>query len=432
MVRTAVLLNVATEALPTRLRLAGLPLLLRAVLAAQRGGIEEMIIVGGEDPAPLLRDKRVKPAWRWVPAPGADEIGALRAAQAEVSQDFLLLFADSIFEAGAVESLARVSVEGYAARIARRPDDPDEGEGAKFSLALCSPDLLRQLDQEPARDGRLAAVVTRLRHEGRADSVAVAGRLWPRTGEREKLRGIQRELTHFNLKPSDGIFARFNKLVVAQPLIRFFLRTPATPNFITGLGLALALASAWTFAHGSYGWSLAGAVLAYLSALLDHADGMVARLKMQESESGFWFEAAVDIASYWCVFGGLAVGLYRETGFVHHLVAGGVLLAGVGASFIAQSKQRKLVGSDNPADYPVRMHEVLDQHSHNLFHWFARKAHFMVRRAVLPYFVMLFCLLDWRVLMLDLVAIGANLFWLLTLYSSRLVRPASTASAEAD
>ncbi len=107
MVRTAVLINLPHSTTAGAPRLAGLPLLLRAVLTAQRAGLEEMIIGGGPDPAPLLRrHPRVTIKWRWVPldspqasgenhgARSSDELSVLRHLRHEVKEDFVLLFAD--------------------------------------------------------------------------------------------------------------------------------------------------------------------------------------------------------------------------------------------------------------------------------------------------------------------------------------------------
>ncbi|MFQ5816739.1 MAG: CDP-alcohol phosphatidyltransferase family protein [Terriglobia bacterium] len=419
----AVLLNLSSGQRADQLSLAGLPLLLRTVLSAQRAGIEEIHIIGGEHPGRLLgRDKRVKVKWHWTPLAAPHNSPTVRDTLGRVaddlSEEFVLLFADSIFDPKALAELRAAGLNGKAARVAVPAGATDLVEA---SLYLCSPKFFRLLAEADRLEG-IKALAARLRQQGRLDTVAVSGRLWPRTTSRKQLRLIHHELTRSNLKPSDGIFAKFNKLVVAEPLIRAFLRTPATPNFITGLGLFFALWSGWAFAQGSYDWSITGALLAYLSAIMDHVDGMVARLKFLESKFGVWFESAVDFTSNLFIFGGLALGLYRETGFTHHLMIGGLFVFGTIASFITTSWQRKLASADNPTDYPNRIHAKLEAHQHNFFHWFTRKCYFLVRRAVLPYFILLFCLLDWRVLLLGWVTFGANLVWLLTLYNNRLFR----------
>ncbi len=438
MVRKAVLINQTLAPAHETPRLAGLPVFLRTVLSAQRAGIEDLTIVGGEDPARLLRDKRVRLAWKWIPCQGS-ELDAVRAAQAHVLKDFALFFADSIFDAASLRTLASAPLQGRVLRVGRPLDTPEELEPSGASLYLCSPALFDCLDAVPEAR-RIAGVYRHLRTENRADSAALIGRLWPRTADRALLRSIHRELTHFNLKPSDGIFARFNKLVVAERLIRLFLKTPATPNFITGLGFFFALCSAVAFAQGSYWWSLGGALLAYISAMMDHVDGMVARLKFQESHFGVYLESAADIGSYLAIFSGLAIGLYRESGSFHYFTVGGIFVFGTVVSFVALSRQRKLASGDNPTDYPNRFHAKLEQNSRNFFHWFARKFYFLTRRAFLPYAILAFCLLDLHELLLAWVTLGANMVWILTLYNNRLFRSSRAeprdrtraASAEAD
>ncbi|MGH9863689.1 MAG: CDP-alcohol phosphatidyltransferase family protein [Candidatus Acidiferrales bacterium] len=427
MVRQAVLLNQTYSPAPGWSRLAGLPLLLRAVLTAQRAGIEEILIVGGQDPQSLLaRDRRVQVVWRWVPLESSEadsEIKALERVAPELKENFIVFFSDSIFDAAALNFLQGVSLDGRLAVVGLAPGRTDGFEQA--SLYVCTPEFVRQAGQAEAPAGRpqrLGEAAARLRERG-VEVLEIPGRVWPRTSERKRLRAILWELSRVNLKPSDGFYARFNKLYLAQPLIRLFLRTPATPNFITGLGLVLGLAAGVVFAHGGYWWSVLGASLWFLSALMDHADGMVARLKFMESEFGTWFESWVDYISTFSAYIGLTIGLYRETGFAHHLVVGGLFVFGAIMIFITQSQQRKRLSPDNPADYPNRMHRKLEEHSSNLFLWFARKAYFVARRAVLPYWMLFFCLLDLRVLFVGWSALGAHLMWIFTLYSNRHIRP---------
>src|SRR5512134_3403404 len=125
MIRKAVLINLTLAPAQEMPRLAGLPVFLRAVLSAQRAGIEELTIVGGEDPARLLRDKRVRLAWKWIPSPGT-ELEALRAAQGKLQQDFVVFFADSVFDAVALRTLGSSALQGRVLRVGRPQDTPEE------------------------------------------------------------------------------------------------------------------------------------------------------------------------------------------------------------------------------------------------------------------------------------------------------------------
>jgi phosphatidylglycerophosphate synthase len=428
MVSKAILINQSCSPTAERQpRLAGVPPLLRAILAAQRGGVEEIFIVGGNDPGPLLgRDPRVKLTWHWVPLGKEEEPNELKAllrVKDEITGNFVVLFADSAFDTRAIASLRTARLQGS---IVRAAVSNTRGEAASNpSLYLCGPELFAAARQALEGGAERLEALAKLEEGGRpAEPIAVDGNTWPRTTNRAALRSIELDLARLSIKPSDGLYARFNKRVLSRPLITLFLRTPATPNFITGLGLALAIAAALVIAEGGYWWMLLGSLLWFLSALMDHCDGMVARLKFMESDFGTWFESGVDHAAIIAVYVGLAVGLYHETGVTHHLTVGGLLVFGAVMSFITMSHQRRRLSPDNPADYPNRMHRKLEENSGNLFHWFGRKAYFVARRAVLPYYLVLFCLLDLRVLLLGWSALGANMYWIINLYNNRLLRPA--------
>lgn len=432
MIRKAALIQLSRGSGHPQPRLAGLPLLVRILLIAQRAGLQEIVLVGGADPTQrLARDRRIRIRWRWIGLDGPEErseLACLRRLREEIQEDFVLFFADSIFDAAALQALLTLSIQGQALRMAVAGDGENAPHDA--SLFLCSRSFLDD-SLSPQGGDTVASRFSRLRQQNRADTASIAGRLWTRTTDRKQLRGIERSLAHFHLKPTDGVFARFNKLVIAEPLIRLFLRTPATPNFITGLGLLFGLGSGVAFAQGTYWWSLAGAMLSYISAIMDHCDGMVARLKMMDSRFGTWFESAVDYASYFAAFSGLSIGLYRETGVVHHLAVGGLFIFGAITSFIVMSIQRKQTSGDNPADYANRVHRRMEANKSNFFHWVSLNLSGLVRRAQLPYYILALCLLNQRGLLLGFVALGANMVWLMTLYNNRLLR-APKAAAETD
>jgi phosphatidylglycerophosphate synthase len=66
------------------------------------------------------------------------------------------------------------------------------------------------------------------------------------------------------------------------------------------------------YARGSYPACVAGAILFFISGLIDEMDGMLARLKFQESAYGTWFEGFVDNATYLLLFAGITAGLFHS------------------------------------------------------------------------------------------------------------------------
>ena len=105
------------------------------------------------------------------------------------------------------------------------------------------------------------------------------------------------------------------------------------------------------YARGSYPAYVAGAILFFISGLIDEMDGMLARLKFQESAFGTWFEGFVDNATYLLLFAGMTAGLYRQHGKVE-LMWGIALIVGCVLSVIVVALQRKTVTDPNrPNEY---------------------------------------------------------------------------------
>jgi phosphatidylglycerophosphate synthase len=86
---------------------------------------------------------------------------------------------------------------------------------------------------------------------------------------------------------------------------------------------------------------MGGALLFFVSGLFDEMDGMLARIKFQESAFGTWFEGFVDNITYLVAFTGITVGLHRQYGG-WLLKYGIALIIGCVLSVIVIGVQRKL------------------------------------------------------------------------------------------
>ncbi|MEV2266686.1 CDP-alcohol phosphatidyltransferase family protein [Nonomuraea africana] len=96
-------------------------------------------------------------------------------------------------------------------------------------------------------------------------------------------------------------------------------RTNITPNAITVFSLVLGMASAGCLAAGQLA---AGAVLFYLSFMVDCVDGKIARLKGTGTPFGLWLDFMGDRIRELCCATGLAYGQYAATGNVDFIVLG--------------------------------------------------------------------------------------------------------------
>lgn len=95
-----------------------------------------------------------------------------------------------------------------------------------------------------------------------------------------------------------------------------------TPNRVTLVAFGLGLLAAACFAQASRGWLLAGAVLYYVSFLLDCIDGKIARLNGTGSIFGVWLDYIFDHIRIIACAIALFAGLYAATDRVAFLLVG--------------------------------------------------------------------------------------------------------------
>lgn len=102
---------------------------------------------------------------------------------------------------------------------------------------------------------------------------------------------------------------RTHSHAVARWCILPLLNTWVAPNHLTTLRLLTGLGAAGAFAVGDYFWTFWGGVLFVISAVLDRADGELARLSGRMSRSGHWYDLSCDMLVNVVVFIGMGFGL---------------------------------------------------------------------------------------------------------------------------
>jgi len=175
---------------------------------------------------------------------------------------------------------------------------------------------------------------------------------------------------------------------------------------------------------------LTGAVLSWLSSVLDGCDGEVARLKLQESAFGCWLETICDNLYYVFIFAGMTVGLVRSSGNHKYLIWGGFLLLGAIASFLMTGIQRHRMAGERPEQYLQEWHKKADSRSSNPLLYLGRNTEFIIRRCFLPYVILFFAVFGLMNWFLVGAALGANLVWIVTLYSYLTFSPGQTKTVE--
>lgn len=127
---------------------------------------------------------------------------------------------------------------------------------------------------------------------------------------------------------------RTHSHAVARWCILPLLNTRVTPNHLTTLRLLTGLAAAGAFAVGDYFWTCWAGVLFVISAVLDRADGELARLSGRISSGGHWYDLSCDMLVNVVVFIGIGFGLADRVAGPWAPIMGVVAGLSVGAIFV--------------------------------------------------------------------------------------------------
>jgi len=334
-------------------RIAGVPLVLRTILALQRAGIERCTLVG----APLPHDPRVRCALTHAPA----------VAAAAGDAPHLLIAPGTVVDEALVRDLQRRTHPGAVFQLGRHGARVRVAPGARVADNDVRPQVPTAGTLEPA---------------SRPDAVL----------ECALLRGLE--------NPRDGYLDRRLSRRLSRPLTRLLLRTPLTPNAVTLLGVLAGVAGGLALGSASPVVALAGVGGLVVSGVLDCADGELARLRFHESTLGDRLDIAGDTLVHVALLAGITLRL-AATGAMPSWATLTALGLGVAGAFavitaceVQESRRRRLVCWENRLiDGVLSPLTTRD--------WYA--------------FPLLFALagqLDWLV---PAAAVGAHGFWIATL-----------------
>lgn len=134
----------------------------------------------------------------------------------------------------------------------------------------------------------------------------------------------------------DGAVAYALMRPLARALGAAVAATSITPNQITVLAMVMGLAAAVVASFGGYLHGVVAGVLLWAGAVLDCADGELARLRLSTSRLGEWLDSVADEVSTYGLLFGISLGLA-----VDH--------AGIGIPFTVDPRWRVEWGEHAPA-----------------------------------------------------------------------------------
>jgi phosphatidylglycerophosphate synthase len=399
------------------------PILLRGILGAYKAGAARIVVVVDRAKGPSLHDDlqqtgRLPSTVEWCEFSSKEESLPLLLGQfASETQGHLVLIAgDRVYHPSLLKRAAEWDGEGNALKLATG----DEMVGICSLSRETAIDLSRRCPAIASSIEELHSWVT-MTHSVEIEPVAEDK--WQRILTEQQRLSAETKLDGWLVKPTDGIFARANRKI-SIPISRQIIRFPITPNMVSLFTLGVSFAAGVFLAFGGYWNMLTGAVLSWLASVLDGCDGEVARLKLQESDFGCWLETICDYLYYLFIFAGMTIGLARTSGMRAYLVWGAFLVFGAIASILTTGLQRHRLTSGRPEQYLGVWQKEAETRRSNPFLFLGRHTEFIIRRCFLPYvflFFALFHIMNW---LLIAGAVGANVVWIIALYSYLTFAPA--------
>ena len=352
-------------------RVGGLSLLERSIVAAHEAGFDEVVVVTGHQ-GERIAQHALEASRRCGGAVvvahneryrDGNGLSVLAAREAVGGAPFALVMADHVFapaflrrlretevapgevvvavdrslgEAVGVDTTEAMKVRiagDHVETIAKTLNDYDAFDVGAF---VCDPAVFDAVEEATANgDSTLAGAVQVVADAGAARALELIDDEWwfdvdtsadYRRGNRFLFRGTGKAL--------DGaVAARFNR-AISQRLV-----TPAllgafptvTPNQITLVAFVAAVAAAAAFVAQA---PLLAAVLVTLASLLDGSDGEVARLTHRSSRFGGFFDAVLDRVGDGLVFTGAAIYL-ATSGDLGDLFGSAVAVIAIAVSGVA-------------------------------------------------------------------------------------------------
>ena len=403
-------------------QVGALPLVLRAIVGAHSAGADRIIVVvnpatGSTIRRRLLETGRLPGSVEWIVVSdeGATLPMVVREAAANASR-ISLIMADRTYHPSLHRMISEWEGNGGALELTT--------DGTPIGLTAVSPglalDLAADFDSHVSTLEDLHDWIAR-RHAALFGPTqlffkSVSAELWQRVSTAEDHVAAERKLDGWLVKPTDGVFARMNRKV-SIPISRQLIKLPITPNMVSLFTLGVSITSGVYFALGGYWNTLFAAVLSVWASILDGCDGEVARLKLQASAFGCWLETICDYLYYLVVFAGMAIGLVRSTGKSAFYVWGAALLFGAVVTFVVAGLGRQRLSGKRPEQYLAVWQKNAECRSSNPIFYVGRQLEFIIRRCFMPYALLAFAVLNLTAVPLVVGAVGANVAWMISLYS---------------
>ncbi len=401
-------------------RVGGLPLLKRHLLAFRQAGVGHADLVVPHDILEAFRDLSgiIPPGISLSVVPEGQDLSG--------GGPLLEQAADVLVDPRLVSQLVALAVKYPADLVCLDRHAEASAPQAKSPYMVGVPDANEARLVDVADAARALAPIGLALRQGDNGSLDLdVGRYyWHRFTGPDDLRSATSKVLLATMKATDGVFARTNRRVSLR-ISRLLLNTAVTPNAVTVATLLCGILAGSLLSRGHHWDLVAGSLVAWFASMLDGVDGELARAKFQSSPFGHWLEMACDYVFYIALFVGMGAGFYRVTGETRWLAMG--IGSGVGTvlCFAAVAHLKHAYAKQGSiGDFYLAYERTVTAPGSSLFLRVTPHLTAFFTRAVFPYFLVIFALLDIAKVALVLMFISTQSFWVVALVMARVrVRP---------
>jgi phosphatidylglycerophosphate synthase len=401
-------------------RVGELPILLRAILGAQKAGASRIVVVVDDGASQfriqeeLGRTGRLPESVEWRQS-GAGELAPILRDLTGHALRVVLIAADRTYHPSLHRRVAEWRGDSALALVTDRQPVGIYGMTATRMVELAN--------QCPPRTRTIESSQDWFTSSDAVVCVPVPGSQWQHVLTPEDRLAAEQKLDQWLVKPTDGVFARMNRRV-STPISRQVIKYPITPNMVSLFTLGVSFVAGAFFSLGGRATMLIGAVLSVFASILDGCDGEVARLTFQESAFGCWLETICDYLYYVFIFAGMTIGLLAR-GPVYR-VWGTLLFFGALTSFLTIALQRHRLAGSRPEQYLRIWQGQASKRRSNPLLYLGRHTEFLIRRCCMPYLFLAFAVFGATYLAFIGAAVTANIVWPIALYSYFTLEPVRT------
>ena len=304
-----------------QIKVAGLEMSRRMARSIAHAGMSNVLVMG-RDAKAIAASMSSDGAWapglevEWAEVNASDD-GFERALQknAGLLDGTLVLvegdrvLSPKVFDAlsGARGAMAAVSPTGEVLAL-------KAGAGEVLELE----DDARDLESLAEALGATRRVVEGAHH------VVVRSKAQASEAKRRLFRTLRKPLA----RQADGLTAYFINRPISLTISRALVHTPVTPNHVTGFNLMLALLGGALIMTAEPLMLALGAMMMQVVSIFDGIDGEIARVKLEMSEKGAWFDVLADDVARMAMYVPLGYACW-----VLHQQDAFLAIAGVGFTF---------------------------------------------------------------------------------------------------